>query len=306
MPRVFDNIELPLLPALCDTLEVSVRSDFCVGYFNLRGWRHVDRYVEQWSGENGNCCRLLVGMQRQIEEQLRVALKVIEDDSQMDNQTAIRLKRSLAESFREQLAMGYPTNEDEAGLRRLADQIRSGKLIVKLFLRHPLHAKLYLAFRNDPVNSITGFVGSSNLTMSGLVKQGELNVDVLDHDATEKLANWFNDRWDDRWCIDISSELVDVIDESWAREELVSPYHVYLKIAYHLSQDARAGLAEFRIPREFQGLLFEFQEAAVRIAAHHLNKRGGVVIGDVVGLGKTLMATTLARIFEDDFGIAHS
>jgi len=41
----------------------------------------------------------------------------------------------------------------------------------------------------------------------------------------------------------------------------------------------------------------------VKIAAHHLNKRGGVVIGDVVGLGKTLMATALARIFEDDHGI---
>ena len=41
----------------------------------------------------------------------------------------------------------------------------------------------------------------------------------------------------------------------------------------------------------------------MKIAAHHLNKRGGVLIGDVVGLGKTLMATALARIFEDDHGI---
>ena len=47
--------------------------------------------------------------------------------------------------------------------------------------------------------------------------------------------------------------------------------------------------------------LFEFQTAAVKIAAHHLNQRGGVLIGDVVGLGKTLMATALARIFEDDY-----
>src|SRR3990170_3907803 len=46
--------------------------------------------------------------------------------------------------------------------------------------------------------------------------------------------------------------------------------------------------------------LFDFQVAAVKIAAHHLNKRGGVLIGDVVGLGKTLMATAVARIFEDD------
>jgi hypothetical protein len=61
-------------------------------------------------------------------------------------------------------------------------------------------------------------------------------------------------------------------------------------------------LAEFKIPAEFGNRLFEFQKAAVKIAAHHLNKRGGVLLGDVVGLGKTLMATAIARIFEDDFG----
>ncbi len=39
----------------------------------------------------------------------------------------------------------------------------------------------------------------------------------------------------------------------------------------------------------------------MKIAAHHLHKRGGVMIGDVVGLGKTITATALAKIFEDDF-----
>ena len=38
------------------------------------------------------------------------------------------------------------------------------------------------------------------------------------------------------------------------------------------------------------------------MAARHLNQRGGVLIGDVVGLGKTLMATALAKVFEDDHG----
>jgi len=125
-------------------------------------------------------------------------------------------------------------------------------------------------------------------------------VDVLDHDACRKLANWFEERWNDKWCLDISHELIQVIEKSWAREKPVPPFHIYLKMAYHLSQEARAGLSEFRIPRDFGNKLFEFQTAAVKIAAHHLNKRGGVLIGDVVGLGKTLMATALARIFEDD------
>src|SRR5205814_6694412 len=101
----------------------------------------------------------------------------------------------------------------------------------------------------------------------------------------------------------ISQELLDIIEESWAREETLPPYYIYLKIAYHLSQEARAGLTEFRIPRDFGNTLLEFQIAAVKIAAHHLNKRGGVLIGDVVGLGKTLMATAVARIFEDDHAL---
>ncbi len=300
MPRIFDNIEKELLPALQETLEVSDRSDFCVGYFNLRGWKKLDSYVEQWSGEENSRCRLLVGMQRLPADDLREWLSLIHTDQTIDNQTALRLKKKLAEEFRDQLTFGVPTNEDESGLRRLAAQLKAGKLVVKLFLRHQLHAKLYLLFRPDKINPIVGYLGSSNLTLSGLSNQGELNIDVLDGDATEKLAKWFDAQWDDKWCIDISAELIEIIEQSWAREEIIPPYHIYVKIAYHLAQEARYGLSEFRIPPEFGNKLFEYQTAAVKIAAHHLNKRNGVLIGDVVGLGKTLMATALAKIFQDD------
>ena len=102
--------------------------------------------------------------------------------------------------------------------------------------------------------------------------------------------------------MDISKELAEIIDTSWARESPIPPYHIYLKIAYHLSQEARVGLSQFKIPKDFGNQLLAFQTAAVRIAAHYFNKRGGVVIGDVVGLGKTLMAVALSRIYQDDHG----
>ena len=304
MPRIFDNLEpsSSLLPALQQTLALSSRADFCVGYFNLRGWGGLAPKVDEWDPGDGPC-RVLIGMQQLPHDELKEALSLLDKPSSMDNQTAHRLRVQLAEQLRQQLTIGVPTNADERTLRKLAAQLRARRVVVKLFLRHPLHAKLYLLFRDDPINPIVGYLGSSNLTFAGLAGQGELNVDVLDHDAALKLMKWFDERWNDKFCVDITDELLEIIEDSWAREALIPPYHVYLKMAYHLSHEARAGLAEFKIPKVFGDRLFDFQAAAVKIAAHHLNRRNGVLIGDVVGLGKTLMATAVARIFEDDYGL---
>lgn len=191
MPRIFDNINVQLLPALKNTLAVSYRADFCVGYFNLRGWQQIDEKVNEWTGGEGYCCRLLVGMQRMPQDALQEALSLNSSEERITNQRALQLRKELAQEFRRQLTLGAPTNADEEGLRRLAQQIREGKLVVKLFLRHPLHAKLYLLFREDIATPTIGYMGSSNLTFSGLAGQGELNVDVLDQDACNKLAQWF-------------------------------------------------------------------------------------------------------------------
>jgi len=78
-----------------------------------------------------------VGMQRLPEEELKEALSLIKKESMLDNQTALRIKKKLAEEFRDQLTIGIPTNDDEAGLRRLARQIKNKKIRVKLFMRYP-------------------------------------------------------------------------------------------------------------------------------------------------------------------------
>ena len=303
MSRIFDNIQAELLQALRSTLQVSQRADFCVGYLNLRGWQSIDDLIAAWDPAAGQICRVLIGMQRSPQEEIRELYRQQDTTSGLlDNATASRLKSQFAAHLREQITLGIPTGHDEAGLRRLARQLRAGQVVVKLFLPYPLHAKLYLLFRDDLNNPVTGFVGSSNLTMAGLSRHGELNVDVLDHLGTEKLAQWFDARWADRWALDVSADLAKIIETSWAREEAIPPHHIYLNIAYHLSTEARAGLSQFRLPARFEQELFEFQKSAVKIAARHLHRRGGVMIGDVVGLGKTMMATALARMFEDDLG----
>ena len=80
MPRVFDNIDRSLRPALCNSLEQASRADFSVGYFNLRGWRHIHNCIEPWSGQDDNCCRLLVGMHVSPSTELEQALSLSGDE----------------------------------------------------------------------------------------------------------------------------------------------------------------------------------------------------------------------------------
>lgn len=304
MPRIIDNLNLKLHPILEETLLRAVALDACVGYFNLRGWGQlvdaVDRLPEPRERAS---VRLLIGMRQETpEHELREQLRIAKRQEIMDIATAKRLQELAASDLRNQLTWGIPSASAERALRDLRRQLSNGKLQVKLFLRHNLHAKLYLCHKDDPSSPRAGFVGSSNLTFSGLGGQGELNVDVMDHDSTEKLHSWFKARWEDRYSIDVTEELIRIIDESWAAERLIDPYLIHLKLAYHLSRDARAGLVEYGLPESMQKRLLAYQSAAVKITARNLMTRAGAIIGDVVGLGKTIVATAVALLLQEEQG----
>ena len=312
MARIYDNIDTKFsegLQGIITNIGVK-RVDFCVGYFNLRGWNIVVDQVDTLEGdyvyENDNRvfrkCRLLIGMHRPAEELIR---ELYSGKTLPDPNYVTQCKLEIARDFKRQLQLGLPTKQDEFTLRRLSAQMKDEKVCVKLYLREPLHAKLYLAHRpDDNFNKIQAIMGSSNLTYSGLTKQGELNAEFGDSDSAEKLSRWFDDRWEDKFCLDITKELIEIIDNSWAGEKIIPPYYIYLKTAYHLSEEARLGIKEFSIPAEFKNSLLDFQQTAVKIAARHLNndKRGGAMIGDVVGLGKTITACAIAKMYENSFG----
>ena len=311
MARIYDNIDVKFeqgLKNIIDSPNVKL-VDFCVGYFNLRGWKLIVDQVNNLPGdyvdENGDnvfrICRLLIGMHRPNEEYIRMLYG--KGDVLPDSNMVQRCKLQIAIDFRRQLLLGLPTKQDEWTLRRLSAQLKEGKVVVKLYLREPLHAKLYIAHKDDYSCPRVCVMGSSNLTYSGLTRQGELNAEFANEDETNKFYNWFEDRWEEKFCIDITKELIEVIDNSWASEKDIPPYYIYLKIAYHLSEEARNGIKEFVLTPEFRHELFDFQQNAVKIAARHLNneKRGGAMIGDVVGLGKTITACAIAKIYEMTF-----
>src|SRR6185295_14996163 len=141
---------------LRETLEVSNRTDLCVGYFNLRGWRQIGDTIDVLSGakimegedEVFRCSRLLVGMQKLPIDIIKEHFSHDETHT-MDQAEAVKLKKRLAQEFKEQLTIGTPTEADEKALRQLSRQMKEGKVVVKLHLRYTLHAKLYLAYSND-------------------------------------------------------------------------------------------------------------------------------------------------------------
>lgn len=120
MPRIFDNIAQKLQSALIQTLDNAQHADFCVGYFNLRGWRLLQPHIDGWQGGDKRQVRLLIGMHRTPQEDIRTLFSLSgKDEGLIDNQRVLRLRRQIVEDFRQQLMLGAPTNADEQGLRGL-------------------------------------------------------------------------------------------------------------------------------------------------------------------------------------------
>lgn len=308
MTRIFDNIHRDLGTHLTETLKISDRIDAAVGYFNLRGWSMFDAQVREKAvtQPTGPVMRILIGMvmrgpQQEVLDDLQTSI----DGSlpqEADADAARARKAELLEHLRTQLMRGVPTNHDRATLQSLCALLETGAVEIKVFTRRPLHGKTYVCHRDDLNNPITGFVGSSNLTVPGLTSNLELNVDVMDNDGAKALADWFEDRWNDRFSRPVTADILGLLDESWARREPRRPYDVFLKVCYDLSRDVREGLAEYSIPLAIREQLLDYQATAVQALGRRIVVRGGTMLGDVVGLGKTLTAIAVALMLREEHG----
>ena len=299
MPNIYDNIHSSLISGIEAQMQEAERADYCVGYLSLRGWQHIAPMVDRWPGGEKGQLRLLVGMgvneQHEARQEYGVEGRGVREN---DRRTALKLRDREMKAFRDQLDLEMPSEPAEQALRALARQIREEKVKIKVYLKR-LHAKLYVHYRRDNVVAQVALLGSSNLSVGGLSRQGELNTDVVEQDAANKLAEWFQDRWEDEYARDVSEEIAELIEQSWAREDFLPPYYAYLKIAKHLAAEALEG-ETYVLPEDLEATLFDYQKAAARLATRIVVKRDGVLIGDVVGLGKTMIAIAIARLLEEE------
>jgi superfamily II DNA/RNA helicase/HKD family nuclease len=266
--------------------------DALVGYFYTSGFSAIYPALE-----NTEKIRILIGISTnrqtfdlisstQKEEQLELAFSHSETKKLFETEVAKELEDS-------------EDNESvEKSIATFVSWIKSGKLEIKAYPSQRIHAKLYImTFKEGDRDQGRVITGSSNLTQSGLVDNLEFNVELKNASDHKFAKDKFEELWKD--AVDVTEKYIETIEtKTWLNQD-ISPYHLYLKFLYEYFKD-ELGLSDDvfadYLPEDFMEL--QYQKEAVLNAKKILGEYGGVFISDVVGLGKTYIATLLAGQLE--------
>jgi len=311
MPHdIIDNRTRELAPEIKNFLADSHRAHFAVGYFFLSGFEAIAAQIPHLDQ-----LRLLIGnvTDRQTIEQLAEGYHHLDTiqravrRQRMAGGQADRIRQETAASIQATLELMDQTDEAQTLVLSLVDLIARGQVQVRVYTRGRLHAKAYL-FDFDPARiraqEGAAIVGSSNLSLGGIVHNTELNVRVFGDGNHAELSRWFDELWDE--AEDFDEGLMQELRRSWASSQVlqpepegprpVSPHDIYLKTLYTLVQDRLEGRLDAELLWEAEMPdLADFQRVAVRQAIKVLDTYDGVFVADVVGLGKTYIGTTLLK-----------
>lgn len=234
------------------------------------------------------------GYLRLVEPLSRTAVRLLigEDDR---NPFARRSEKDAAEIlflFRASLSQGVLDSLRRQQTRRLhSDLLRT---LVKIRNYEPrkrthFHAKVYLFDRR------AAYVTSANLTVKGLQQNVEAGR-VLAGQHERQDIEYFVKRFDELFAdaTPISSQIVRILEESWAFKQPITPYLLFLKVMYELFERLPRLEAEIRKP------LADFQRRIVTPVIRKLLSRRGVMLVSPVGTGKTLMASYIAAYLQQE------
>lgn len=277
---------------LKERFEVLIRDsklfDCLVGYFYTSGFHAIYAALE-----NTQKIRILIGIStnKQTHDLLNAAKQEQQHSLQFSHAETKKEIEGMIEKEMEESADSRPV---ETGVVKFIEWIRSKKLEIRAYPSQNIHAKLYIMNFNDGDRDIGRVItGSSNLTQAGLVDNLEFNVELKNSADHEFARKKFEELWKDS--VDVSEKYIQTIeDKTWLKQN-VTPYQLYLKLLYEYFKDELSQSDEMfakYLPEQFMKL--EYQEQAVLNAKKILEEYGGVFVSDVVGLGKTYIATLLA------------
>ena len=303
MPHdIIDNQSSKLAEHINQILLGTESAKFAVGYFFLSGLEAVAKNLNGVSH-----LRLLIGntSNRETIEQIaegyqRLELAAASEDRERYLKKGDQKKRaeSTAVNLRHTLERMDQSDDGESLVCNLIKMIEEKRLEVKVYTKGRLHAKAYIFDYKAQGHYEKGIaiVGSSNLTLSGLSHNTELNVVVHGNDNHAKLTEWFDALWADAQ--DFDALLMQELQSSWAASR-VTPYDIYMKTIYALVADRleEGERGEILWDDELTRSLADFQKTAVRQAIQMIRDNGGVFVSDVVGLGKSYIGAAVLKHF---------
>jgi superfamily II DNA or RNA helicase len=300
---IIDNDRVIFLDEIKNALPSADRLDIQTGYFYFSGFSELADSLKDIN------MRVIVGMD--IDPKLVVAKKITENyDLSRARGDEPLTETAKIQNYRESfLALMNNTDLfDEDRLTQSIDiffqKIIDGSLEIKMNL-NPQHGKYYV-LHNKPEYSHGGsfkglrFMGSSNFTLAGLKGQGEIMEVSRQTDDYEEYANKFQGAWDDAKSVPVldkhlAKEFVSVVKENSAIFNEPTPYQVYVRILKELFDIPSK--KSIKTPSQLTAGKykdFEYQSDAIKQGLSILNTYGGALIADVVGLGKSIIASGIA------------
>lgn len=265
--------------------------DAVVGYFRSSGYFKIRPFLDDVPN-----IRILVGIDVDvILAKYQSKGLLFKGDA---NQTLLEF---LAET-KEDIQTAEYSKDVEDGILQFIEDIATNKIQIKAHPSKKLHAKIYI-FKpqkwneHRPGHVITG---SSNLTHSGLGGDKgdhnyEFNVKLSDYDDVKFASNEFEQLWKEGVAI-LPFEINKVKKETYLNNEF-TPFELYIKflIEYFGKSVEFDPNSITDLPEGFKRL--SYQVDAVNEGYKMLEKHNGFFLSDVVGLGKTVIATLIAKKF---------
>lgn len=260
--------------------------DALVGYFRASGYFHIRLFVEKAAE-----IRILVGINidNLVYEANKRGLLFIEDPAKSRDDFFFELKKNIQEADYDK--------EVEAGMLQLIEDLVTEKIKIKVHPKQNLHAKIYIFREREKHNHGYGSVitGSSNLTDNGLERNFEFNVELRDNTDIDFATDTFNRLWNES--VEVGREFVAKLKKETYLNDEFTPFEVYMKFLieyFGRSIDFDPNSIQ-DLPQGFKKL--SYQVDAVADGYSKMMKHHGFFLSDVVGLGKTIVSTLIAKKF---------
>lgn len=263
------------------------------GYFYFSGFEELYKTIEDKE------VKILIGLD--VEKDLLNKIKEVEFIQELNlprGKIKDNFNKSLVSIFND--TDFFDSEEKQNAFRLFLKKIKDGTLEIKKTAQ-PNHAKLYL-FEHKQEHSQGGvtpgtvITGSSNFTRSGLKDRCEINVILRDeYDEAYKI---FKGLWDTAVNIvdrtNIEEFLTEVVEKIWI-DKLPKPYLLYVRVLEEFYSVIKLKNIKHASQISKKYLDFKYQIDAIEQALRIIEKHDGVIVADVVGLGKSIVASVVAH-----------